>query len=867
MRFLSIVTLITVAVFYFASLDTNSMKPVPMEEIGYRVPKVQDPVKLNPKTKPKKINTKKAKNNNLEKFDQLIKTIEVSEQNEIKPQMHTATAVMKESCADCHNAEKKKGEFDLADLGEVVTKENVNLWHDAMEQVETEEMPPKEQLSDKNRNKLTNWFKAKIDNYLNKTVAKVVPEARRLTLKEYANSVRDLLEISNLGTKSPLNEITEDAYNHGFNTISKDLIMSSFHLNAYINTARNVLNGVILNEQKPVSKTHLLKSQDLFVDDRRKLSIQTNLKKYIRILSAEQLVSFKSFTEFKHTGYYRITINAAGMDREYPYREEDIGVHKCDPITLGVQLGSLEVKKDLPDNKPQPLVIEEWVTKGSTFGLTYVTDGLRMSGNGNFKFNSSLQSKYNKKKYEKAKERTFADWQGPRIRVHDVKIEGPFYKSWPPEREHKLIGQNPRSTNIPKILSNFAVKAYRRSLKPNELNDISNYSRSLVSSIGVKEAIKEGFVAIISSASFLYINQSENLTNYDLASKMSYTLWSTKPDKELLNLANSNSLQNGKVLTKQIKRMIASSKNNNFVENFANAWFELNILGFMPPEPTQYFYWNRKSLVHDMKGEVLTFLKEGLKNNIPITEFVSADYSYINQDLSVIYGIDGIEGEKMRKYTYKDGRRGGLLGMGAFLVSTADGVSTNPIHRGVWVKRNILGSEPAPPPADVKIEEPDVRKAKTIREVLALHNTNANCRSCHAKIDPWGWAFENFDPAGQWRDGYMEYQRDKSGKANRKQKVVKVADIDASSEMNNGLKYNDIVSFRDVIHQKEEEIVRCFIEKFITYMNGAKPDLHMTPELDKLVKKSRASSYRIVDTIIHIFQSPVTYQNRQVVAK
>ncbi|MCM8530371.1 MAG: DUF1592 domain-containing protein, partial [Lentisphaeraceae bacterium] len=619
--------------------------------------------------------------------------------------------------------------------------------------------------------------------------------------------------------------------------------------------------------KKPKTETHTLKSSNLYVDDRRKLTIQTNLKKYIRILSGEQLVSFKNFNEFKHTGYYRITINAAGMDREYPYKEENIGVHKCDPITLGVQLGSLEIKQDLPDNKPQPLVIEEWVTKGSTFGLTYITDGLRMSGNGNFKFNSTLQSKHLNKKFEKGVERTFTHWQGPRIRVYDVKIEGPFYKSWPPQRENKLIGQSPRSTNIPKILSNFAEKAYRRPLKPNELNDIINYSKSLVSSIGVKEAIKEGLVAIMSSASFLYINQGSNLSNYDLASKMSYTLWSSKPDQELLRLANTKSLDNGKVLANQIKRLVSSDKNSNFVNNFANAWFELNMLGFMPPEPTQYFYWNRKSLVHDMKNEVLTFLEKGLKNNIPITEFISADYSYINQDLSVIYGIDGIEGEKMQKYTYKNGRRGGLLGMGAFLVSTADGVSTNPIHRGVWVKRNILGSEPAPPPADIKIEEPDVRKAKTIREVLALHNTNANCRSCHAKIDPWGWAFENFDPSGQWRDGYMEYQRDKSGKARKTQKVIKVADIDASSEMNNGQSYKDIVSFRDVILQKDEEIVRCFIEKFITYMNGAKPDLHMTPEIDKLVKKSKASKYRIVDTIIHIFQSPIAHESNQLAAK
>ncbi|MCM8533334.1 MAG: DUF1587 domain-containing protein, partial [Lentisphaeraceae bacterium] len=233
MRFLSIVTLITVGIFYFASLENNSMQPVPVEDIGIKVTTVQNKTKVHNKTKTKSVQKpkNKLKNNDLEVFDKFIKEIEIAKEKSTPSKLHSAATIMKESCADCHNSEKKKGKFDLADLGNIVTKENANLWHDAMEQVMTEEMPPKEELSDDNRAILTNWFKAKLDDYLTKTVAKVTPETRRLTLKEYENSVRDLLDISNLGTKSPLNEITEDAYYHGFNTIGKDLIMSSFHLN------------------------------------------------------------------------------------------------------------------------------------------------------------------------------------------------------------------------------------------------------------------------------------------------------------------------------------------------------------------------------------------------------------------------------------------------------------------------------------------------------------------------------------------------------------------------------------------------------------------------------------------------------------
>ncbi|MCM8540464.1 MAG: DUF1592 domain-containing protein [Lentisphaeraceae bacterium] len=771
--------------------------------------------------------------------------------------------ILEENCHKCHNPEKKKGKFDLAELGNVVNAQNLDRWNDAMDQVITEEMPPKEELSDEDRDALVKWFKSKINSYVNNSVAKVAPETRRMTLKEYENSLQDVLGIKNLGTNSPLNEITEDAYTHGFNNISKDLIMSAFHLNGYINTARNVLDEVILDFKKPKKETFTLKPMDV-IDPPKNSTKYLKTKEYHDIISHQQVLEYKNFPEFKETGYYKITFKAAGIDREYPYREEDIGVHKCDPITLGVHIGTHQINKPLPDNIPEEIVIEEWVSKGSSLHFTYVTDGLRMSGNGNFKFNSSLTEK---KGIDKKAARSWQYWRGPRARIYTVKVDGPYYKSWPPQREQALIGNEPKADELEPTLKQFAERAYRRPLNPNEIDGILVYSKNLVPELGIKKALKEGMVAILSSASFLFLERGKSYSNYDLASKLSYTLWSSRPDDKLMELAGKNDLDNGAIIREQVQRMISNDKNQAFVKNFSNAWFELNMLGFMPPEPTQFFYWNRKSVGHDMKNEVLAFMDHGLKNNIPITEFFSADYSFVNQDLAKIYGIDGIKGEKLRKYTFKDGRRGGILGTGGFLVLTSDGVSTNPIHRGVWIKRNILGSEPSPPPPDIMVEEPDVRKARTIREVLALHNTDENCKSCHAKIDPWGWAFENFDPAGQWRDDYMLYKRDSKGNGSKKNNSTPIAKVDASSTLSNGDSYKNIHSFKKILLERDEEIVRCFVEKFITYMNGAKPDVHMNAEIEKIVEKSKSSNYKIVDTIVHIFQSPVAYSNRQVVTK
>ena len=783
-----------------------------------------------------------------------------------KHAINNGHTVLNENCSKCHNPEKKKGKFELANLGNIVTSENVDLWNDAMDQVITEEMPPKESLSPEDRETLVSWFKTKIDAYVKTNVAKVYPQTRRMTLKEYENSMCDVLGIDKLGTNSPLNEISEDSYYHGFNNQSKDLIMSSFHLNGYINTARNVLDEIILDGDKPQSKIVNMKAKHVDTDSRN-INRFLIKGKYVDIISHQQTVAYKNFSEFKETGFYKITIKAAGIDRDYIYQEEELGVHKVDPIKLGVHIGSHQLDKNLPDNNAEEIVIEEWISKGSTLHFSYVTDGLRLSGNGNFKFNSRLIEKYSKGKVDWKTARSWKDWRGPRARIYEVKIEGPYYKDWPPQREQKLIGKSPKENEIASTLKRFAEKAYRRPLAEGELDGIISYSKGLVAELGLKKAIKEGMTAILASTSFIYLNRGKSQSNHELASKLSYTLWSSKPDATLSSLAAKGQLDNGSVIREQIQRMISDNKNQQFIKNFSNAWFELNMLGFMPPEPTQYFYWNRKSLVHDMRNEMLEFVKHGVKNNIPITEFFSANYSFINQDLATVYGIKGIKGEKLRKHTFKDGRRGGVLGMGSFQVLTSDGVSTNPIHRGVWIKRNILGSEPSPPPADVMVEEPDVRAAKTIREVLALHNTDENCKSCHAKIDPWGWAFENFDPAGQWRDNYMTYKRDKKGNASKSNNATPFAKVDASSTLSNGDKYENIHSFKDLLLSRDKEIVRCFIEKFITYMNGVKPDVHMNADIDLILEKSKESNYRIVDTIIHIFQSPVAFGNQEVVVK
>jgi hypothetical protein len=775
----------------------------------------------------------------------------------------TASQLILENCRDCHNPKKRKGKFSLTDLSGGINSNNIEKWHAVLQQIESHEMPPEDEKSPSasERQTMANWLKEKISFYSSSAkvkVANILP--KRLTLEEYKNTLRDLFGVQHLGTNSPYQELLEDAYEEGFNNSSATLAMSSYHLNAYLNTARKILNNYILDDQPPTSKKYTFLPHFF-----KKVAWSTkgssgNGKTHLDLIAPSHHQSIARFPEFPETGYYKITVDAQGIDREYPYKEEEVGVHKTDPIQMSIKIGSKNLIQPLED-KRKSYTFETWISKGSDLGFGLQTDGLKMVVNGNFKFYGSLPKRYPKvhpgitaeaKKYPnettaKANAWTWKYWRGPRVRIFGIKVEGPYYKSWPPQTEERLIGRKISSNNIRSILSNFANQAYRRKVSSSELSPIINFTRSLAMKTSTKEALKEGLTLILTSSPFLYINQ-KSTTQFPLAAKLSYSLWSSTPDQQITSLASQNKLSPN--LNKLIRAMLKTPKSKAFTDNFPNAWFELNTLGFMPPDPDLYHYFHRKDLMIDMKNEVKAFFAHAIKENLSIMDFINADYSFINQDLAKIYGIPNIKGSKLRKHTFKDGKRGGIFGMGALLTLTADTQVTSPIHRGVWLKENILGSHPAPPPAGLEIEEPDIRNTKTIRQALSKHTSQANCRSCHAKIDPWGWAFENFGPAGEWRDHYVNVTE------GRKSPISKKAEpVDAASKLTDGRKYQNIHDFKKILATKDREIVACFIRKLITYINGQAPGLEMEPEIDRLVSLSKQNNYRIVDTIVTVFQN------------
>lgn len=326
----------------------------------------------------------------------------------------------------------------------------------------------------------------------------------------------------------------------------------------------------------------------------------------------------------------------------------------------------------------------------------------------------------------------FMKWEPPPI-IAEATIEGPLFEVWPPKRQSDLLGRNPHSDNAVEILRPIAARAWRRPVTDEELQPIVRLVQSQSASLGHVGAFKEGIVAILVSPSFIMVNPEDAKPQWRFATKTSLFLEGTIPDASLFRKVDKGGLGNFDQLRDELADRIKAGKAEALLTEFPYGWLQLDRINFMAPDVDQFPLYEKKRISEDMVNEVLALFRHCVTENRPVPELVTADYSFVNADLAKVYGLDDVPDDStLRRYRFTDGRRGGFLGMGAFLTLTADTLSTSPIHRAVYVMENFMGIHPPPPPpADVEIREPGIRSAKTIREVLAAHQSDATCAACH----------------------------------------------------------------------------------------------------------------------------------------
>ena len=810
-------------------------------------------------------------------------------------------SLIKEHCGKCHTGRNPKGDFSLHELGDAPDLESADYWISSLERVEAHEMPPakRNRMTPEERERLAQFLRRQVTLYEERAQRPLRTPPRRLNNREFENSVRDVLGLEHVGTHGPMDGLLGDTLHEGFDTHGETLGLSEYHLDQYVTAVRRVLDAVILEGPKPQSKQYSITGKSIRRIDtgnRKRADSTSRSNGGAEIRGSVERLTCDDFAFAPATGWYRIRISAKALDR-HVYDQDRTGIYDGDPISLRMSLGAQHVDFDLPNDHVQEFEESVWLVEGTPLEFTHKTDGLRMIGNGNFKFQNRIAHDYikenNPELYDrvvsvdvpKARQRNTAPehwvhwvkyWQGARPWIKSVNIEGPTFESWPPKRQTALLGTNPSVRSATSILQPIAQRAWRRPVTDEEIQPIVRLVESQAEELGDVGALKEGIVAVLVSPSFLMINPEDSTPEFRFTAKLSYLLNSTAPDSDLLLKTQKQQLDSFDAVRDELKGRLATGRMGEFLREFPYGWLQLDRINFMAPDIDQYPLYDKKRVNEDMVNEVLAFFRHAMENNRPVPELLTADYSFINADLAKVYDVDGVPSDStLRKFTFQDGRRGGFLGMGAFLTLTADTLSTSPIHRAVYVMENFMGIHPAPPPADVEITEPDVRAARTIREVLTAHQTNASCAACHQNIDPFGYAFENFDPIGSWRDSYIdptslavtvstEASRGvdsgagaKNRKKNRRPQKAATIPIDASATFLSGAEYQDIREFRELMKNSasQKRFVRCFVTKLLTYANGIEPDNFS--EVEKIVQVSAENDYRIIETIAATILSPL----------
>lgn len=395
-------------------------------------------------------------------------------------------------------------------------------------------------------------------------------------------------------------------------------------------------------------------------------------------------------------------------------------------------------------------------------------------------------------------------------------------------------------------LQPFAQAAFRR---PVEEAKLERLTQIVVEKTAAKQGFDDGMQlavqAVLCSPQFLLLTDLDKVSDdYALAAKLSYFLWSGPPDSPLLDLAENNTLRDGENLREQVARMLKDPRSRALADNFGGQWLGTRELGVMQPD--EEVFPNYSPLLEaSFREETHRFFEYVLRQNLSITTFLDADFALVNEPLAQLYGIPGVRGIEIRKVSLKPHQhRGGILTQGTILSITSDGVRSSPVIRGVWILENILGDPPAPPPADVPDLESDTRGTKTIREELAQHRQIESCNSCHRKIDPLGFALENYDAIGQWRTNY------------RSETPADALPVDNKGELPDGTTLVGIVPLKKALLQRKHDFARCLAEKLLSYGCGRTLDVRDEAAVGQIIQATEAGGYRLQTMVQAVVQTP-----------
>jgi cytochrome c551/c552 len=754
-------------------------------------------------------------------------------------------AILGNRCGKCHGPEKQTAglRFDQLSADFVGNRAAAERWHDALHAVQRGEMPPfgEPELTDAERERLTGWIDGQIEHATAAQRANGgLGALRRLNRVEYANTMRDLLGLSmDYARTLPPDPASAD----GFTNDGSALQMSALQLESYLEIARTALGRVIVSGPAPPVFEHEFTESKIRNGNRGELSNR---------LGRPQEFVVQIVDDYPDEGEFRIrlTVTPEFMpDQGPPLLEVAIGFRPDTQVVYGV-VDVIEVTepgeqtfefRDRIENYPLPAR-----GQGKYPGLLVRVRNLYDDG-----------SPLPKRSKKDIQSQVDTDPHLPKLMVQSLNFRGPFFDVWPPETHRRILpesdlGNRDEKAYVREILGPFMTRAFRRPVSAEEVAGMVEFFAEVRPTYPTfEEAVRETLALVLVSPEFLYLVEPGNerprsLSDWELASRLSYFLWSTMPDERLFELAAASQLTDTKTLAAEVDRMLDDPRSARFVEQFSDQWLRLGLVEQVAVNP-EYYPGFDESLRQDMRGEAQAFFGELLRRDASALDLLSSDFVMVNSSLARHYGIEGVHGQAFRPVAAPE-HRGGLLTQAAVLLANSTGEDSHPVLRAVWIRDRLLDDPPAPPPPDVPtLDEVDPSFHKlSVREQLAAHRDKAACNACHRGIDPWGVALEHFDAVGLWRD---EVRR-------RVGKKFELSPVEAADILPDGHKVSGAEDLRDyLLAERSDDFARSLVKRMTTYALGRPLGLADAEAIDELCEEFADDGHRLRGLIRQVVTS------------
>jgi len=716
-------------------------------------------------------------------------------------------------CMDCHGGDLQEGgvRFDtVAQQPDLLAHHD--MWSKVQQQIAIGSMPPQDvdMPPMEQRQFVAEWLDKAINHFDCTAVdnpGRVT--TRRLNRNEYDNTIRDLLGVDlNFSRNFPSDDV-----GYGFDTIGDVLSISPLLMERYLIAAEEAAAATIQLPEELKLKRVFAPQQ---FETKGSVSARSNGLAYVS--NGEATARF----ETKAPGQYTMVVQAEASQ-------------------AGDEVARCRIQLD--DNKP----------------TTHDVPGDR--DNKAIRWQQQLPIGKHTLKIAFINDFYNPDSENPKRRdrnlyVTAVRVEGPKEL----KREHfsaahrQLVTHTPNKSLKPieaarNVMEPFLRRAYRRPVSPNELERVlAAFQLANERGESYERSLQVALQAALVSPQFLYRMEKQPeglreedkhlLGDYELASRLSYFLWSSMPDEELLQAADSGLLKRDDVLEKQVRRMLRDPKAEDFVQNFVGQWLGLRKLGETEPDRELFPMYDEK-LAQDMARETELLFLEILQQDKSVTELLNADYTFLNEPLATLYGIDGVKGRNFRKVSLTNSPRRGLISHASILTLTSFPNRTSPVKRGEWVLDNILGQAPPPAPASVPgLEETQSANPNlSFREQLTLHQKDPICSSCHKLMDGIGFGLQNYDAIGRWRVKDGEF------------------DINAQGDLPDGSSFEGPLELIQILSNKPDHFTHCLTEKMLTYALGRGMEWYDKCTIDEIVAETRAGNYRMSSLILAIVNS------------